>query len=168
MAGIRGACIKYGINKKCLQNWERENPEKKISSINQLINLKDNPTPETLDKHKTLMKLKADLDEKNSKEAVHKHRAKPLLEGKKLTKYFCSLQKVVEKNSGLTEFHVEHAQENSPPIIEVIKDKAAIEAKITSYYRNMYNYRDSDASAARLEQFMKNSPLIKKNKPRTM
>ena len=62
LAGIRGACIKYGAYKKCLQNQEKENLEKKISSINQLINLKDNPTPETLDKLKTLMQLKADLD----------------------------------------------------------------------------------------------------------
>ena len=165
LAGIRGACIKYGANKKRLQNQEKENLERKISSINRLINLKDNPTPETLDKLEALMKLKADLDEKNSKEAVRKHRAKLLLEGEKPTKYFCSLQKVVKKNTGLTELHIEHAQENSPPIIEVIKDQAAIEAKITSYYRNLYNYRDSDASAARLEQFMKNSPLIKKLSP---
>ena len=50
LAGIRGACIKYGANKKHLQNQEKENLERKISSINRLINLKDNPTPETLDK----------------------------------------------------------------------------------------------------------------------
>ena len=112
------------------------------------------------------MQLKAALDEKNSKESVRKHRAKLLLEGEQPTKYFCSLQKIVEKNTGLTELHIEHKQaEGRPPIIEVIKDQAAIEAKITPFYRNLYNYRDSQASAARLEQFMKNSPLIKKLTP---
>ena len=68
----------------------------------------------------------------------------------------------------MTELHIEHKQANGPPVIEVIKDQSAIEAKITAYYRNLYNYRDSQASAARLEQFMKNSPLIKKINPRTM
>ncbi|MCP3679804.1 MAG: reverse transcriptase family protein, partial [Gammaproteobacteria bacterium] len=63
---------------------------------------------------------------------------------------------------GITELHIEHAQDGQPPIIEVIKDQAAIEGKITSFYSNLYSRRDSEASAARLEQFIKNSPLIKK------
>ncbi len=76
------------------------------------------------------MDLMNKLDEYDSKDAVRKHRAKVLLEGKKPTKYFCSLQKIVEKHSGITELHVEHEQENGPPIIESIKDQAKIEEKI--------------------------------------
>ena len=97
MAAIRGECIKYGANKKRLKNHEKENLENKISSINRLIDLKENPTPEMLDKLENLMQLKAALDEKNSKESIRKHSAKLLLEGEQPTKYFCSLQKIVEK-----------------------------------------------------------------------
>ena len=97
LPAIRGECIKYGANKKRLKNQEKENLERKVSSINRLINLKENPTPETLDKLETLMQLKAALDEKNSEESVRNHRAKLLLEGEHPTKYFCSLQKIVEK-----------------------------------------------------------------------
>ena len=83
------------------------------------------------------------------------------MEGEKPTKYLCSLEKVVEKHTVITELHVEHQQENCPSITESIKDQATIKAKITSYYSSIYCYRDSEASTARLEQLMKNSPLIK-------
>ncbi len=39
------------------------------------------------------------------------------------------LEKIVEKHSGITELHIEHEQENGPPIIESIKDQAKIEEK---------------------------------------
>ncbi|MCP3681025.1 MAG: hypothetical protein GY782_12690, partial [Gammaproteobacteria bacterium] len=162
LASIRGECIKYGAAKKRLIKQEREFLENKIASTNRLVNLKENPTPELLEKLDTYIELKGELDEKNNRDAVRKHRAKLLLEGEKPTKYFCSLQKIVEKNSGITELHIEHAQDGQPPIIEVIKDQAAIEGKITSFYSNLYSRRDSEASTARLEQFIKNSPLIKK------
>ena len=84
------------------------------------------------------------------------------MEGKKPTNYFCSVQKVVEKHTGITELHIEHEQENGPPIIESIKDPARIEEKICDYYSNLHAERDSPASATRLENFMRNSPLIKK------
>ena len=44
-AGIRGACIKYGATKQ-----ERECLKNKIFYVNCLINIKDNPPPEMLDK----------------------------------------------------------------------------------------------------------------------
>ena len=53
LAAIRDECIKYGANKKRLKNQEKENLKKKISSINRLINLKENPTPEILNKLET-------------------------------------------------------------------------------------------------------------------
>ena len=59
LAAVRGECIKDGANKKRLKNQEKVNLERKISSINRLINLKENPTLEMLDKLETLMHLKA-------------------------------------------------------------------------------------------------------------
>merc|ERR1712082_560366 len=162
LASIRGECIKYGAEKKQLLKQEREFLENEIAATNRLVNLKENPTPELLEKLDAYRELKSELDEKNNRDAVRKHRAKQLLKGEKPTKYFCSIQKVVEKNSGITELHIEHAQDGKPPIIEVIKDQAAIEGKITSFYSNLYSRKDSEASTARLEQFIKNSPLIKK------
>ena len=84
------------------------------------------------------------------------------MEGEKPTKYFCSLQKyLVEKRTGITELHIEHEQENGPPNIESIKKQARIEGKICDSYSNLYAERDSTAFAARLENFMKNSPPIR-------
>ena len=51
----------------CLQNQEKKNLEYKFSSINRLINLKENPIPEFLDKLETLMQLMANLDENKAK-----------------------------------------------------------------------------------------------------
>ena len=108
------------------------------------------------------MDLKDKLYENNSKDAVRKHRAKMLMEGEKPTKYFCSLQKVVEKHTGITELQIEYEQYNGPPIIESIKDQTKIEETICDFYSNLYAERNSTASAARLENFMRNSPLIRK------
>ena len=130
LASTRGASIKYGAAKKRNAKAEREKLEQKIASTNRLINIKADPDVELLEKLDTYMDLKEKLDENDSKDAVRKHRAKVLLEGEKPTKYFCSLQKVVEKHSGITELHIEHEQENGPPIIESIKDQAKIEEKI--------------------------------------
>ncbi len=162
LASIRGASMKYGAAKKREAKAEREKLERKIASTNRLINIRAEPEQELLEKLDTYMDLIDKLDENNSKDAVRKHRAKILLEGEKPTKYFCSLQKIVEKHSGITELHIEHEQKNGPPIIESIKDQAKIEEKICDFYRNLYAERDSTASAARLENFMRNSPLIKK------
>ena len=49
------------------------------------------------------------------------------MEGEKPTKYFCSLQKVVEKHTGIMELH----------IIEPIKDQAKIEEAIRDFYSFM-------------------------------
>ena len=141
---------------------EREKIEKKIASTNRLINLKAEPDENLLENLDTYMDLKDKLDENDSNDAVLKHRAKVLLEGEKPTKYFYSLQKVVEKHTGITELHIAHGQENGPPIIESIKDQAKIEEKISDFYSNLYAERDSTASTARLENFMRNSPLIKR------
>ena len=84
------------------------------------------------------------------------------MEGERPTKYFCSLQKVVEKHTGITELHIEHEKKDGPPIIESIKDQAKIEEKICEFYKNLYSKRDFTASAARLEFFLRNSPLIKR------
>ena len=88
------------------------------------------------------MDLKDKLDENNSKDAVQKHRAKMLMEGEKPTEYFCSLQKVAEKHTGITELHIEHEQENGPLIIESIKDQAKIEETICDFYNNLYAERN--------------------------
>ena len=40
--------------------------------------------------------------------------------------------------------------------------KTSQKAKICEFYRNLYSKRDLSASAASLENFMKNSPLIKR------
>ena len=67
-------------------------------------------------------------------DSFQKHRAKVLLEGKKPTKYFCSLQKVVEKHKGIIKIHIEHEQNNGPPIIESTRDQSEIENKICELY----------------------------------
>ena len=72
------------------------------------------------------------------------------------------LTKVVEKHTGITELQIEYEQYNGPPIIESIKDQTKIEETICDFYSNLYAERNSTASAARLENFMRNSPLIKK------
>ena len=79
LAGIRGGCIKYRATKKHLFKQEWEFLKNKIASINHLINLKENPPTEILDKIEKLMDLKSDLVEKNGKDDVCKHRAKILL-----------------------------------------------------------------------------------------
>ena len=99
-----------------------------IAATNWLINLKTDPNPELLEKLEKLMHLKSELEEINSKDAVRKHRAKLLSEGEKPTKYFCSLHKVVEKHTVITELHIVQEQETGPPIIESIKEQAQIEA----------------------------------------
>ena len=108
------------------------------------------------------IELADDIEEKDNTMAVRKHRAKVLLEGEKPTKYFCSLQKVVKKHTRIMELHIKHEQNNGPPIIESIKDQSRIEAKVTEFYRDLYSFRYSSASAARLENFIENSPLIKR------
>ena len=118
-----------GAAKKWNAKAEREKLEQKIASTNRLINIKADPDVELLEKFDTYMDLKDKLDENDSKDAVRKHKAKVLLEGEKPTKYFCSLQKIVEKHTGITELHIEHEQENGPPIIESIRDQAEIEKK---------------------------------------
>ena len=123
----RGACIKYGEAKKREVKAKHEFLERKIAATNRLINLRAVPETDFLEKLETYMDLKNEMDEKSSKETVQKHRAKVLLEGERPTKYFCSLQKVVEKYTGIIELHIEHEQENSPPLIESIKDQSKIE-----------------------------------------
>merc|ERR1712239_75948 len=156
------ASMKYRAAKKRDAKAEHEKLERKIASTNRLINIQAESEQELLEKLDTYMDLIDKLDENNSKDAVRKHRAKVLLDGEKPTKYFCSLQQIVEKHSGITELHIEHEQENGPPIIESIKDQAKIEEKICNFYHNLYAKRNSTASAARLENFMRHSPLIKK------
>ena len=123
LASIRGAA--KNARRKLNVNFLKKN-----AATNCLINLRAVPESDLLEKLDTYMDLKDEMDEKNSKDAVRKHRAKVLLEGEKPTKYFCSLQKVVEKHTGIIKLHIEHEQVNGPPFIESIKDQSEIEAKI--------------------------------------
>ncbi len=125
--------MKYSAAEKREAKAEREKLERKIASTNCLINIWAEPEQELLERLDTYMDLIDKLDENNSKDAVWKHRAKILLEGEKPTKHFCSLKKVVEKHTGITELHIQHEQENGPPIIESIKDQAKIEETICNF-----------------------------------
>ena len=79
LASIRGECIKYGAANKRILKEDHEFLKNKIAATNWLKNLKENPPIELLEKLDTYMELKCELDEKNNRDAVCKHRAKLLL-----------------------------------------------------------------------------------------
>ena len=144
---IRGETISYSSHKK------KQNDKKETQLAANILKLEQNLKEDNLQE---LEKLKLELTELRQtkvKGAVIRSRATNLLEGKKPTKYFCSLEthnylsKIIPKLE-TSEGHI-------------LTDQKEILKEAESFYKNLYSNKDDPLSAINLKEYLKDTNLPK-------